>query len=176
MIVRISLLLLMAALMAFVVMDILAWLAIPVLPHLLTPLGLGLLFSGFGLLLITGLLLVAQKIFKSFLNYFSNHQRMQRRLLFINQKQQEITRLFSLKTAKITYISDLKRRRLLHKNDQKHLLMLSKTIDHDLSAIKKNISASQFKQLHNTYIHYKKNQDSEALLKLQQQIASITRA
>jgi hypothetical protein len=157
-------------------MDVLLRLSIPLLPDIINPVGIALLFGAFILLLITGLLLTFKLIIKAVLNYFSNHQRMQRRLLFINQKQQEITRLFSLKTAKLTYISDLKRRRLLHKNDQKHLRMLSKTIDHDLSAIKKNISASQFKQLHNTYIHYKKNQDSEALLKLQQQIASITRA
>ncbi|SJM90613.1 conserved hypothetical protein [Crenothrix polyspora] len=175
MIVRISLLLLLAALLAFAVMDILVWLAIPVLPHLLTPLGISLLFSGFGLLLITGLLLVTKQVFKSFLDYFSNHQRIQRRLLFIAQKQQEITRLFHLKTDKITYFAELKRKRLLRKNNKKHLRTLSKTINTELFALKNSISDHQFKQLRADHLRYKNSQNIDALLKLQQQITSITR-
>lgn len=176
MIVRISLLLLLAALMAFVVMDILVWLAIPVLPHALSPLGIGLLLTSFGLLLATGILLLAKRVLKSVVDYFSNHHRMQRRLLFIAQKQQEITRLFHLKTDKITYLAELKRKRLLRKNNQKHLRTLSKTINTELFALKNSISDHQFKQLHADHIRYKNSQNIDALLKLQQQITSITRA
>jgi hypothetical protein len=175
-VIRLSLLLLLSALAVFLLVDVLLRLSVPVLPDTLNPLGIALLFSAFFLLLATGLLRVSKLIAKAVFDYFSTRQRMQRRLLFIEQKQKEITLLFHLKTAKVTYLAELKRKRLLTKNNQKHLFLLSKTIGQDLLAIKKHIPESQFKQLQADHIRYKNDQDIAALLKLQQQIASITQA
>jgi hypothetical protein len=173
-IIRIALLLFVSALAVFLLADILLRLSIPLLPATIDTLGIALLFVAFTLLLATGLLLIAQLTTQAILDYFSNRQRMQRRLLFITQKQQEITRLFHLKTDKITYIAELKRKRLLHKNNQKHLNKLGKAIDKDLLAIKTQLSETQFKQLQAEYMRYKNDQNSDALLKLQQHIAALT--
>lgn len=154
-------------------MDILAWLAIPVLPQLLGPVGIGLLFGGFGLLLAVGLIGVVWQFIKSVRIYFSKPRRMQRKLWFSVQKQQEMTRLFRLKTDKIAYLAGLKRQRLQRKNDRKHLRLLSKAIKHDLSAIQARTPKSQMKQLQADFSQYKNNRDIAALLKLQQHIASL---
>jgi len=156
-------------------MDAMTWLAIPLFPHLLSPIGIGLLLSSFGLLLATGVLTLIKLIGQTIHNYFSTHQRMQRRLLFMGNKQQQLSHLFNLKAAKITYLADLKRNRLFRKNNRKHLRVLSKAINQDLSAIRKNLSANDFKRLHAEITHCKNKQNIEALLKLQQHITSITR-
>jgi hypothetical protein len=175
-IIRIALLLFVFALAVFLLADILLRLSIPLLPATINTLGIALLFGAFTLILATGVLLIAKLTAQAVLDYFSNHQRMQRRLLFITQKQQEITRLFHLKTDKITYIAELKRKRLLYKNNQKHLRKLSKAIDKDLLAIKTQLPETQFKQLQAEYTRYKNDQNSGALLKLQQHLAALTQA
>lgn len=154
-------------------MDVLAWLAIPLLPQLLSPVGIGLLFGGFGLLLATGLLLVLWRSVKTVRDYFSASRRMQRKLWFSAQKQQEMAGLFQLKTAKIDYLARLKRHRLQSKNDRKHLRLLSKAIGRELSTIQSRVPKSQLKQLQDDFKQYKNNQDIAALLKLQQHIASL---
>ncbi len=146
------------------------------LPDTLNPIGIALLFSAFILLLANGFALISKLTAKTVFDYFSSHQRLQRRLLFIAQKQQEIIRLFHLKTAKISYLSELKRQRLLDKNNQKHLQMLSKAIDQQLLALKNHIPETQYKHLQAQHICYKNNQNINALLELQQQIAAIIQA
>jgi hypothetical protein len=174
-IIRIALLLFASALAVFLLADILLRLSIPLLPATIDTLGIALLFGAFGLILTTGLLLIAQLTTQAILKYFSNHQRMQRRLLYITQKQHEINRLFHLRTDKIRYLAELKRKRLLYKNNKNHLRRLSKAINRDLLAIRKHLSDSQFKQLHADCMRFKNDQNSDALLKLQQHIASLTK-
>lgn len=175
MIIRIALLLFVSALAVFLLADILLRLSIPLLPTTINTLGIALLFCAFSLILVTGLLLLAKLTTQAILDYFSNHQRMQRRLLYISQKQHEITRLFHLKTDKIRYLAELKRKRLLYKNNKNHLRSLSKAINHDLLALKKHLSDSQFNQLQADCMRFKNDQNSTALLKLQQHIASLTK-
>jgi hypothetical protein len=174
--VKIALLLLLLALLAFIAMDILAWLAIPVLPSVLSPLGLALLFSGFGLLLAGGLVLIVQRLWQSLCGYCANRQRMQRKVWFAQHQQQVIEQRFEAQTAKLRYLAEWRRQRLLHKNNTKHLRQLYKTIQQDLTRIKPQLNHQQFQQLQTELKHYKKGHDITALLKLQQHLTSLQKA
>jgi hypothetical protein len=173
MIIRIALLLMFAAFAVFLSADLLLWLAVPGLPGLMTQLGLATLLSSFALLLITGLFVIIKLIIASCFDYFSATQRVQRRLLFIQAKQNQLKQLFYFKTVQIRYFNDLKRKRLLSANNRQHLQSLSKAIDKDLQSIKQQLSRTTYLQLQQEMVHYREQQDVEALLKLQQKIATI---
>ena len=89
MIVRIALLLVFTAFALFFSVDLLLWLAIPGLPNLLTQLGLVTLMIAFGILLSAGLFIIIKLTLATFFNYVSTKERLERRLLFINVKQEQ---------------------------------------------------------------------------------------
>ena len=173
MIIRIALLLMFAAFAVFISVDLLLWLAVPGLPGLMTQLGLATLLSGFALLLITGLFAIIKLIIASCFDYFSATQRVQRRLWFIQAKQDQLKQLFYFKTVQINYFNELKRKRLLSANNRQHIHSLSKAIDKDLLSIKQQLSKTTYLQLQRENAQYRDQQDIEALLKLQQKIATI---
>jgi hypothetical protein len=173
MIIRIALLLMFAAFAVFISVDLLLWLAVPGLPTLMTLLGLATLLSAFALLLITGLFVMIKHIITSCVGYFSATQRVQRRLMYIQAKQDQLKQLFYFRTLQIHYFNDLKRKRLLRANNRQHIRSLSKAIDKDLLSIKQQLSKKSYQQLHQENVRYRDQQDIEALLKLQQKIATI---
>ncbi|MGZ8151784.1 MAG: hypothetical protein ACXW1W_04080 [Methylococcaceae bacterium] len=173
MIIRISLLLMFAALSALFSADLLLWQAWPVLPELITRLGLVLLFSAFILLLVAGLLTIAKQIINACLDYFSAKQRIQRKLLFIQAKQEQLRSLFHFRTLHINYFNNLQRKRLLIANNRKHIRLLSKTIDKDLLLVKQHLPKSTYLQLKRENSFYLNREDSEGLLKLQQKISAM---
>ena len=134
-IIRIALLLMFAAFAVFISVDLLLWLAVPGLPGLMTQLGLATLLSGFALLLITGLVAIIKLIIAACFDYFSAKQRVQRRLWFIQAKQEQLKQLFYFKTVQINYFNELKRKRLLSANNRQHIQSLSKAIDKDLLSL-----------------------------------------
>ena len=173
MIIRIALLLMFSAFAVFLSADLLLWLAVPGLPGLLTQLGLATLLSSFALLLMTGLVVIIKRIITACFDYFSATQRVQRRLLFIQAKQDQLKQLFYFKTVQINYFNDLKRKRLLSANNRQHIQFLSNAIDKDLQSIKQQLPKTTYLHLHQEIVQYRKQQDVEALLKLQQKIATI---
>lgn len=173
MIIRIALLLMFAAFAVFISVDLLLWLAVPGLPRLMTQLGLATLLSAFALLLITGLFVMIKLIIASCFDYFSASQRLQRRLWFIHAQQDRLKQLFYFRTVQIHYFNDLKRKRLLSANHRLHIKSLAKAIDKDLQSIKQQLSKTTYLQLQRENIQYRNQQDIEALLKLQQKIATI---
>ena len=173
MIIRIALLLMFAAFAVFLSVDLLLWLAVPGLPGLMTQLGLATLLSAFALLLITGLFVIIKLIIASCFDYFSATQRVQRRLWFIQAKQDQLKQLFYFKTVQINYFNELKRNQLLSVNNRQHIQSLSKAIDKDLQSLKQRLSKTTYLQLHQENVQYRDQQDVEALLKLQQKIATI---
>jgi hypothetical protein len=173
MIIRIALLLMFAAFAEFISVDLLLWLALPRLPGLMTQLGLVTLLSSFALLLITGLVALIKRIITSCFDYFSATQRVQRRLWFIQAKQDQLRRMFYFKTVQINYFNELKRNRLLSVNNRQHIRSLSKAIDKDLQPLKQKLSKTTYLQLHREMVQYRDQQDVEALLKLQQRITTI---
>ena len=162
-----------AAFAVFMSADLLLWLAVPGLPGLMTQLGLATLLSAFALLLITGLFVVIKLIIAACFDYFSARQRLQRRLWFIQAKQDQLKQLFYFRTLQINYFNELKRKRLLSANNRQHIQSLSKAIDKDLQSIKQQLSKTTYLQLQRENIQYRDQQDVEALLKLQQKIATI---
>jgi len=152
----------------------LSHLALPAFSELMTRLGLAILLGAFILLFITGLLIISKFIISSCRDYFSARQRVQRRILFISARQDQLKRLFYFKTVQINYFNELKRKRLLKDNNRKHIQSLSKAIDKDLSLIKPQLGKVTYQQLRRENIYYRDHQDAEALLKLQQKIAAIT--
>ena len=173
MIIRIALLLMFASFVVFISADLLLWLAMPGLPELMTRLGLATLLSAFALLLITGLVVIIKLIIAACSNYFSARQRLQRRLLFIQAQQDRLKQLFYFRTLQINYFNEFKRKRLLSVNNRQHIQSLSEAISKDLLSIKQQLSKTTYLQLQQENVQYREQQDVEALLKLQQKIATI---
>jgi hypothetical protein len=174
MIIRIALLLLLCAFALLGSADLLSLLTIPYLPEFITQLGLGLLFCAFALLLIMGSLLMVKHIAQASVSYFSVTQRGQRRLLFIQSKQQQLKQLFYCQALRIHYVHELKRQQLLRRNNRKHLAALSNAIDQDLHTLKAHLPSTMFKQLQQQNRYYRQQQDSAALLQLQQKIITLS--
>jgi len=174
MIIRIALLLLVCAFILLGSADLLSWLTLPYLPEFITQLGLGLLFCAFALLLIMGSLWMIKQIAQASAAYFSATQRGQRRVLFIQTKQQQLKQLFYCQALRIHYVHELKRQQLLRHNNRKHLAALSKAIDQDLQALKARLPSTAFKQLQQQNRYYRQQQDSAALLQLQQKITTLS--
>jgi len=172
-IIRIALLLMFAAFAVFISVDLLLWLAVPGLPGLMTQFGLAILLSAFSLLLITGLAAIIKRIIAVCFDYFSARQRLQRRLWFIQAKQDQLKRLFYFRTLQINYFNELMRKRLLSANNRQHIQSLSKAIDKELQSIKQQLSKTTYQQLQRDNAQYRDKQDIEALLELQKKIATI---
>lgn len=166
-------LLILASLPVFLLVELLLWLAVPGLPGVLTALATAMLLSGFAALIISGLWGVGKIIVRSILDYFSSKQRAQRRLWFIEAKQDQVKRLFYFKTRQIKYFNELSRKRLLKLNNRKHIQSLSKAIDKDLVSIKEKLPGTTYQQLQQDHARYRNQQDIEALLTLQQKISTL---
>ena len=175
-IIRIALLLFLAALPVFVAVEVLVRLAMPVLSNALTALGSAMLLSAFTLLISAGLWGLAKIIVSSALAYFSAKQRAQRRLWFVQARREKVKRLFYFKTVQINSINELARKRLLQRNTRKHIRSLAKAIDKDLRAIKTQLTETRYRQLQQDNVRYRNQQNVEALLQLQQTISSLINA
>ncbi len=161
---------------AFIILasaDLSLWLALPVLPDFMTQLGLALLLSAFVLLLMTGLVMITRLNIKLLRDYFSAHHRAARKLLFIQAQQERLKRLFYFKTVQLNYINQLNKKRLLTRNNRKHIKALSKAIQRDLVALKAQLPTPIYVQLQQENQRYRQQQDSEALLMLQQKISTL---
>ncbi|MGZ8902425.1 MAG: hypothetical protein ACXW0H_02610 [Methylobacter sp.] len=173
MIIRISLLLILASLPVFLSVELLLWLAVPGLQGALTMLGSAMLLSAFAVLIGAGLWGVSKIFVYSAWDYFSSKQRVQRRLWFVQARQEQVKRLFYFKTRQIKYFNELSRKRLLKLNNRKHIRTLSKAIDKDLLSIKTKLPETTYLQLQQDNVRYRNQQDIEALLTLQQKIFTL---
>jgi len=167
------LLLVLASLPVFLLVEVLLWLAVPGLPGVLTALATAMLLGGFVALIIAGLWGVGKIIVRAALNYFSAKQRIQRRLWFALAKQDQAKRLFYFKTRQLKYFNELSRKRLLKLNNRKHIRVLSKAIDKELLSIKTKLPGTTYQQLQQDHARYRNRQDIEALLTLQQKISTL---
>jgi hypothetical protein len=172
-IIRISLLLILASVPVLLLVELLQWLAVPGLPAAFTMLGSAMLLSGFAGLILAGLLGVFKTVVRTIIEYLSARQRVQRRLWFIQARQEQFKRLFHFKAQQIKYFSELNRKRLLKRNNRKHIQSLSKAIEKDLLLIKPKLPEATYQQLRQDNIRLQKQQDIEALLKLQQKISTL---
>jgi len=166
-------LLILVSLPVLLLVELLLWLAVPGLPNAFTMLGSAMLLSGFAALVIAGLLGLVKIIVRAMLDYFSAKQRAQRRLWFVQARQDQVKRLFYFKTQQIKYFSELNRKRLLKLNNRKHIRSLSKAIDKDLLSIKPKLPETTYQQLQRDNVRFRKQQEIESLLKLQQKISTI---
>jgi hypothetical protein len=157
----------------FLLVELLLWLAVPGLPGVLTALATAMLLSGFVMLIVTGLWGVGKIIVNAVLTYFSAKQRAQRRLWFAQARQDQVERLFYFKTKQIKYVNEISRKRLLKQNNLRHIRSLSKSIDKDLLSIKTKLPGATYQQLQQDHARYRNRQDIEALLSLQQKIATL---
>ena len=172
-VIRISLLLVLAALPVFLLVELLLWLTVPALPGMLTALATAMLLAGFAGLTIIGLWAAGNMIVQSALAYFSSKQRVQRRLWFVEAKQDQAKRLFHFKTKQIKYVNELSRKRLLALNNRKHIRLLSSAIDKELLSLKTKLPGTTYLQLQQDHARFRNQQDIEALLALQQKIATF---
>ena len=157
----------------FLLVELLLWSAVPGFSGVLTALATAMLLSGFAALIIAGLWGVGKIIVRSVFDYFSAKQRAQRRLWFIEAKQDQVKRLFYFKTRQIKYFNELNRKRLLKLNNRKHIRWLSRSIDKDLLSIKTKLPGITYLQLQQDHARYRNQQDIEALLTLQQKISTL---
>ena len=175
MIIRLVLLLTLAAFGMMMLADLLLRLRLPNLPELFTQLGIVILLSAFLLLVIMGLLMVIKRILLAWKIYFSANQRLQRRLWFIQAKQDRLMRLLHFKRMQISYFTQLKRKQLLSANDQQQLQVLSKGIYRDLSRSKGQLPKATYVRLQQEYRQWLALQDMEALLTLQKKIEGFVK-
>ena len=173
MIIRISLLLALASLLAFLVVELLLWLSVPGLPEAASMLGAAMLISAFAGLTIAGLFGAFKIIACSALDYFSSERRLQRRLWFVEARQEQAKRLFYFKAIQVRNINELKRKHLVKINNRKHIRSLCKSIDKNLLSIKTKLPATTYLQLQQDNARYQNQQDIEALLQLQQKITTL---
>ena len=136
-------------------------------------LGSVLLLSAYALLLMAAAVAVFFIILRTLAHYFSTPQRLLRRVHYNLSKQEQISRLFHFKAVQIKYSNELKKDSLLKANNRRQLRALTKSIQKELLLIKRNISATTFKQLQLELARYRSQQDIDALLKLQQRITYI---
>jgi hypothetical protein len=172
-IIRVSLLLILASLPLFLSAELLLWLAMPGFADAFVMLGTIALLSAFSVLIVTGLLGVLKTAAKSVLGYFSAEQRARRRLWFGLARQEQVERLFFFKTEQIKYFNELNRKRLLMRNNRKHVRLLSASIDKDLLSVKTKLPKATYLQLQQKIARYRKQQNVDALLALQQEISKI---
>lgn len=132
-----------------------------------------MLLTAFAVLISAGLWAAVKSIVKSVLDYFSLEQRVKRRLWFVLAKQERIERLFFFKTVQIKYFNELNRKRLLKRNNRKHIKLLAASISKDLLLVKARLPETIYLQLQKDNVRYRKQQDVEALLRLQQKISNI---
>lgn len=171
--IRIALLLMFVSFAVFISADLLLWLATPVLPELMMQFGSAILLSAIALLIITGSFAIIKRIITACFDYFSTRQRLQRQLWFIQAQQDRFKQLFFFRTLQINYFNEIKRKQLLNANNRQHIQVLSKAIDKDLQLIKQQLSKTTCLQLQQENTRYRDRQDIEALLKLQQKIATL---
>lgn len=165
--------LILASVPVFLLVELLLWLAVPGLPSVFTSLATAMLLSGFIALIIAGLWGVGKVIVRSVLDYFSSKQRVQRRLWFVQARQDQVKRLFYFKTRQLKYFNELRRKRLLKLNNRKHIRSLSKAIDKELRTIKTILPGTTYQQLQQDHARYRNQQDIEALLTLQRKISTL---
>lgn len=163
----------LASLPVFLLVELLLRLTLPGLPGALTWLGSAMLLSGFAILIIAGFWGILKIIAVSFLNYFSIKQRVQRRLWFVQARQEQLKRLFHYQTKQLKYFNELNRKRLLKRNNHNHLQSLSRSINDQLLSLKPKLSQKIYLQLQHDHVHYRKQQNIEALLLLQQKISTL---
>jgi hypothetical protein len=172
-IIRVSLLLILASLPLFLSAELLLWLAMPGLAGAFVMLGTIALLTAFTVLIVSGLSGVLKTAAKSVLGYFSAEQRAKRRLWFGMAKQDRVERLFFFKTEQVKYFNELNRKRLLMRNNRKHIRLLSASINKDLLSVKTKLPKATYLQLQQEIARYRKQQNAEALLALQQKISKI---
>ncbi|MBK8814276.1 MAG: hypothetical protein IPN42_01615 [Methylococcaceae bacterium] len=81
------------------------------------------LLSGFSLICLLGLGLLAKLIVNALTAYFSAHRRFERRLLFYLHSRYRLERLYQLRTKRVLYFNRLQRKRLLRQNDKKSTVL-----------------------------------------------------
>ncbi len=170
MIIKIVLFLTLVAFAIIMLADLLLNLSLPGLPEIFTQFGVMTLLSAFLLLITTGLLMLSQRIIHSWKAYFSANQRLQRRLWFIQAKQDRLARLLYFRTVQISYFTKLKRKQLLKVNDEQQFQSLSKQIASDLIRIKRQMPKTTYMQLQQEHRRWLALKDMDALLTLQRKI------
>lgn len=172
MIIRIFLLLLACAVLAFISGDVLLRLRLPFLPELVTQLGLAVLLLAFGLLVISGLVLIGKRIGLAVAEYFSQPQTHLRRLWFKQNQQLAIAQRFRLQKLKLHFSFESQRQRLLKADNQRQINRLAKAIGNDLRNLKKQVPKTLYRQWRQELHACQHQQDSAGLLKLQQTITA----
>ena len=175
MMIRLALFLAVVAFGLMMLAYLLVILSLPSLPELFTQLGIVILLSAFLLLVLIGLFMVTKHIVLAFKTYFSVCQRLQRRLWFIQAKQDKLLRLLHFKRVQISYFTKLKRQQFLRINDKQQLQVLSKEIAKDLLRIKLHLPKVIYVQLQQEHRQWLALQDMEALLTLQEKIGGIVK-
>ena len=172
MIIKIALYLLLLSFALFVSDDILLALGIPKAPELVTQLGLFSLLIAFLMLCISGLVFIMSRIMQSVLNYFSAHERIHRRLLFIEAKQLQLKQLFFFKAKQIEYFHEQHKTHLLTQDNNRQIKALLLLIDRDLQHLKKHLPKADYLALAQARKQLYNDQNLNGLLELQKNIAS----
>ncbi|MCX7084469.1 MAG: hypothetical protein NTY69_02930 [Methylococcales bacterium] len=172
MIIKISLAFLAIAFTLFVSADLLSELNLTKFSQLTTHIGVICLFAAFLILLVSGLFLILSYIKNNLATYFSSHERIQRRLLFISAKQTQLQQLFFFKSQKINYSHGINKKRLLKANNKKQIKELLALTNRDLHKLKNHLPKADYLYLKQTSRQFYNDDNLVALLELQQTIST----
>ncbi len=133
-----------------------------------------LLFAAFFLLVMTAIWGVISNLFCVVKQYFSQTQREQRHVAFMENQQINAHRLFYFQRRQVTYLKERQRKRALEKDNRVHIASLSQAIEVDLQRSKHRLPKAAFRQLKRKNRLYRMQQNAKALLELHHQIATFT--
>jgi len=133
-------------------------------------LGCTILISTFLFQVLLFLLTSLRSLILSLTDFFSSQKSLQRSLLFNENNRLQLEKLYTFKLQHTDYFRQQKIKQLLNRNNQLQIRSLVQSLQEDILAIKKYLSPEVFKQLQQEIIRYQKNQNVEALIRLQHRI------
>jgi hypothetical protein len=131
-----------------------------------------LLLLALSLFVILGLVSILKFSLKALIDYFSSAQRLQRKLLFLQNRKDTLHKQQYFKSIQLRYFNDLKRKHLLKLDNRRQSLALARLIQKSLNVQKKHIPTALFKQWQLEQKLYRQQQDMLGLIQLQQKITN----
>ncbi len=132
-----------------------------------------LMFAAFGLFIFSGLFFVLKQIWQTFKQYFSNQERENRRILFVENQTNHKQRLFHFQRLQLHYFKERQRKKILEQNNLKQINQLFESIEQELNRAKSQLSKKEFSQFQHENRRFRLQKNELALLELHQKIATI---
>lgn len=168
--IKLSLLIYFVALALLMMAKVANYLNLLFLEKLTLLLGGLLIICALIILSLTGFFKSLSHIIINLRYFFSPHQRMLRRVWFLQTKIQHLDGVFIHKKRQLNYVSSLKYQCLVKKDNRRQVLLLSKQLENQLIEKKELLPKSHFENYRQQIKTYTHEQDIAGLVVLNQQL------